>query len=239
MKSLPGSQPLLGEIPPKLVAGILGRSYDATPCLARSGSWFWRRGSWWWCRPRLLTSSLLLCSPRFLSAPALPYSSSFCSLVLLNVSFFFFCLFSLPLPFLLPLHWLRVVLLLSLVHSGGFAVTDEEDSVEGLFHQHCFLSSCCFLCFFLCYPVPPPPFLSPHCHLSSLISPTLRFGSSSSFYSQRTQAFCCNGRRASQWQGMSAAKRAPWLKLVTPALPLLQKPLQMKKVMNKWNDIVF
>jgi len=47
MKSLPGSQPLLGEIPPKLVAGILGRSYDATPCLARSGSWFWRRGSCW------------------------------------------------------------------------------------------------------------------------------------------------------------------------------------------------
>ena len=98
MKSLPGSQPLLGEIPPKLVAGILGRSYDATPCLARSGSWFWRRGSCWWCRPHLLTSSLLLCSPRFLSAPALSYSSSFCSLVLLTVSFFFFCLFSLSLP---------------------------------------------------------------------------------------------------------------------------------------------
>jgi len=107
MKSLPGSQLLLGEISPKLVAGILGRSYDATPCLARSGSWFWRSGSWWWCRPRPLTSSLLLCSPRFLSASALPYSSSFCSLVLLIVSFFFFCLFSLPPPFLPPLHWLR------------------------------------------------------------------------------------------------------------------------------------
>ena len=106
MKSLPGSQPLLGEIPLKLVAGILGRSYDATPCLARSGSWFWRSGSWWWCRPRPLTSSLLLCSPRFLSASALPYSSSFCSLVLLTVSFFF-CLFSLPPPFLPHLHWLR------------------------------------------------------------------------------------------------------------------------------------
>ena len=65
------------------------------------------------------------------------------------------------------------------------------------------------LLFFLCCPVPPPPFLSPHCHLSSLISPTLRFGSSSGFYSQRTQVFCGNGRRASQWQGMSAAKRAP------------------------------
>jgi len=89
MKSLPGSQPLLGETPLKLVAGILGRSYDATPYLARSGSWFWRRGSWWWCRPRLPTSSLLLCSPRFLSAPALLYSSSFCYFVLLTVSFFF------------------------------------------------------------------------------------------------------------------------------------------------------
>jgi len=74
MKSLPGSQLLLGEISPKLVAGILGRSYDATPSLARSGSWFWRSRSWWWCR--------------FLSASALPYSSSFCSLVLLTVSFF-------------------------------------------------------------------------------------------------------------------------------------------------------
>jgi len=30
MKSLPGSQPLLGEIPPELVAGILGISYDAS-----------------------------------------------------------------------------------------------------------------------------------------------------------------------------------------------------------------
>jgi hypothetical protein len=40
MKSLIGSQLLLKETPPKLVAGILGKSYDATPCLARSGSWF-------------------------------------------------------------------------------------------------------------------------------------------------------------------------------------------------------
>lgn len=28
-----GSQPLVGQIPPELVAGILGRSYDATPCV--------------------------------------------------------------------------------------------------------------------------------------------------------------------------------------------------------------
>jgi len=41
-----------------------------------------------------------------------------------------------------------VVVLLSLVHSGDFTVADADDSVEGLFHQHCFLSSCCFLCFF-------------------------------------------------------------------------------------------
>jgi len=33
VKSLPGSQLLLGEVLPELVAGILGRSYDATPCV--------------------------------------------------------------------------------------------------------------------------------------------------------------------------------------------------------------
>jgi len=33
MKSLPGSQPLLGEIPPELVTRILGRSFDVTPCI--------------------------------------------------------------------------------------------------------------------------------------------------------------------------------------------------------------
>ena len=124
MKSLPGSQPLLGEIPPKLVAGILGRSYDATPC-----------------------------SPHFLSASALPYSSSFCSLVLLTISFFF-SVFS---PFLLPFSPLCtgfvVVLLLSLVHSGGSPLQTKMTVWKGrstntapllLFHQHCFLSSCFF-----------------------------------------------------------------------------------------------
>jgi len=132
MKSLPGSQPLLGEIPPNLVARILRRSYDAAPCLARSGSWFWRRGSWWWCRPRLLTSSLLLCSPRFLSAfllsltlllSALSFSSlspssffssmplllSICSLppVFSSLRFtfsVFFLLCLVPSPVFLPLH---------------------------------------------------------------------------------------------------------------------------------------
>jgi len=92
MKSLPGSQPLLGEIPPNLVAGILGRSYDAAPCLARSGSWFWRRGSWWWCRPRLLTSSLLLCSPRFLSAFLFSLTLLLSALSFSSLSPFFFLL---------------------------------------------------------------------------------------------------------------------------------------------------
>ena len=45
--------------------------------------------------------------------------------------------------------------------------------------------------------------------LSRLHPPPPRFGSSSGFYSQRTQAFRGNGRRASRWRGMSAAKRAP------------------------------
>jgi len=101
---------------------------------------------------------------------------------------FFFYLFS---PFLLPFSPLCtgfvVVLLLSLVHSGSFAVADEDDSMEGLFHQHCFLSSCCFLCFFLSCPVPP------------LFSPPLLLGPSSSFYSQRMHALWQaygNGRRA-------------------------------------------
>jgi hypothetical protein len=44
---------------------------------------------------------------------------------------------------------------------------------------------------------------------TSVQSPPLRFGSSSGFYSQRTQAFIGNGRRASRWRGMSAAKCAP------------------------------
>ena len=114
MKSLPGSQPLLGEIPPNLVAGILGRSYDAAPCLARSGSWFWRRGSWWWCRPRLLTSSLLLCSPRFLSAfllsltlllSALSFSSLSPSFFLLNATSPL-CLLSPPCFLLFTFHLL-------------------------------------------------------------------------------------------------------------------------------------
>jgi hypothetical protein len=33
VKSLPDPQTLLGEVLPELVAGILGRSYDATPCV--------------------------------------------------------------------------------------------------------------------------------------------------------------------------------------------------------------
>ena len=60
MKSLPGSQPLLGEIPPDLVARILGRSYDATPCV-----WLPFRSIFSPClslflSPRLVLSSLVL-----------------------------------------------------------------------------------------------------------------------------------------------------------------------------------
>jgi len=66
---------------------------------------------------------------------------------LLSRSPSFFSVFS---PFLLPFFPLCtgfvVVQLLSLVHSGGFAVADEDDSVEGLFHQHCFLSSLFSFC---------------------------------------------------------------------------------------------
>jgi len=50
-------------------------------------------------------------------------------------------------------------------------------------------------------------FFSFLCH--SPLVPPFQFGSSSGFYSQRTLAFRGNGRRASRWRGMSAAKRAP------------------------------
>jgi len=40
MKSLPGSQPLLGGIPPELVAGILGMSYDASLSVSVSSPLF-------------------------------------------------------------------------------------------------------------------------------------------------------------------------------------------------------
>jgi hypothetical protein len=60
-----------------------------------------------------------------------------------------------------------------------------------------------------------PPVFSPRCHLSSLVSflsfflCPLVFGSSSGFYSERTQAFMVSGRE-SRWRGMSAAICAPW-----------------------------
>ena len=127
----------------------------------------------------------------------------FSSLVLLTVSFFFFCCVSalffffpslcrlfLPSSMFSPLcTGFVVVLLLSLVHSRGFAVADEDDSVEGLFRQHCFLSSCCFLYFILCCPVPPPPFLSPHCLLSYLLFPSPCLVLFLCFYSQNCMHF--------------------------------------------------
>ena len=90
-----------------------------------------------------------------------------------------------------------VVVLLSLVHSGGFAVADADDSVEGLFHQHCFFSSCCFLCFFS-FAVPFlllsffSLFLLSFFPLLSLFllsfSLLLLLGPSSGFYCQRMHA---------------------------------------------------
>jgi hypothetical protein len=68
VKSLPGSQPLLGEVLPELVAEILGRSYDVTPCV-----WLPFRSVFSSCPS--LTSSLCVC----LSLSLLP-----CSLVQLE-----------------------------------------------------------------------------------------------------------------------------------------------------------
>ena len=119
-------------------------------------------------------------STDFFSPPLFsPFSFCLCSPLL----FFFLlsrsphCLlfFSVFSPFLLPFSPLCtgfvVVLLLSLVHSGGFAVADEDDDVEGLFHQHCFLSSYCILCFF--FFAVPLLLLSP-LFLVSFV-PSLRF----------------------------------------------------------------
>jgi len=61
MKSLPGSRPLLGEIPPELVAGILGRSYDATPC-----TWLPFRSIFSSCPSLLLSLCLVLSFSLFL-----------------------------------------------------------------------------------------------------------------------------------------------------------------------------
>jgi len=61
MKSLPGSQPLLGEISPELVAGILGRSYDATPCV-----WLPFRSVFSSCPSLLLSLRLVLSFSLFL-----------------------------------------------------------------------------------------------------------------------------------------------------------------------------
>jgi len=84
MKSLPGSQPLLGEIPPELVAGILGRSYDATPCV-----WLPFRSVFSSC-PSLLLSLRLILSFSLLSharhlflAPSVPLSPVFFPLLCL------------------------------------------------------------------------------------------------------------------------------------------------------------
>ena len=93
MKSLPGSQPMLREIHPKLVAGILGRSYDATPCV-----WLPFGSVFSSCPSLLLSLRLVLSFSLFLFLVLLLFYSVaplLSSVTLL--CFFFFLTFSPPL----------------------------------------------------------------------------------------------------------------------------------------------
>ena len=87
MKSLPGSQPLLGEIPPELVAGILGISYDASLSVSS---------------PLSASGSLLLSVSFLSSSPVLLYRPLIWSLLLLFSVFISCSAHSLP-P-LFPAH---------------------------------------------------------------------------------------------------------------------------------------
>jgi len=84
MKSLPSSQPLLGEIPPELVAGILGRSYDVTPC-----AWLPFRSVFSSCPSLLLSLRLVLSFSLFLFLVFLMFRSVAPESLLLLFSVFF------------------------------------------------------------------------------------------------------------------------------------------------------
>jgi hypothetical protein len=106
MKSLPSSQPLLGEIPPELVAGILGRSYDLTPC-----AWLPFRSVFSSCPSLLLSLRLVLSFSLFLFLVFLMFRSVAPEslLLLFSVFFFFTALFFIScyahsLPPLFPAH---------------------------------------------------------------------------------------------------------------------------------------
>ena len=90
MKSLPSSQPLLGEIPPELVAGILGRSYDVTPC-----AWLPFRSVFSSCPSLLLSLRLVLSFSLFLFLVFLMFRSVAPEslLLLFSVFFLFYCSF--------------------------------------------------------------------------------------------------------------------------------------------------
>jgi len=206
----------------------------------------------------------------FVFLPVLPFSVSVsvcrlsrfllpCSLVQLEAKLvlgdeddgwqcFFLCFFSFLCCSRPPLcTGFVVVVLLLLVHSGGFAVADADDSVEGLFHQHCFFSSCCFLCFFS-FAIPFlllsffSLFLLSFFPLLSLFllsfSLLLLLGPSSGFYSQRMHALWQaygNGWWALWWWGnqprdmpLIAAPPLPFL----PQKPLLENSEQCAVILN-------
>jgi len=98
MKSLPGSQPLLGEIPPELVTGILGRSFDATPCV-----WLPFRSVFPSCPSLLLSLRLVLSLFLFLFLVLLLFCSVSCSSSSPLFSPFFFSSVVPPSSHVLPL----------------------------------------------------------------------------------------------------------------------------------------
>jgi len=107
MKSLPGSQPLLGEISPELVAGILGRSYDATPCV-----WLPFRSVFSSCPSLHLSLRLVLSFSLFLFLVLLLFCSVAPLISSITLLYFFFYIIALcfisyfahSLPPLYPAH---------------------------------------------------------------------------------------------------------------------------------------
>jgi hypothetical protein len=109
--------------------------------------------------------------------------------------FFFSPLFRFASVFLCFFSFTLLSLFLSFIHSLLFFFVSVLLSL---------LSS--LAAFFVSYAIPPYVFSS-LCPPSPCFSSYL-FDSFSDFYSQRMQVFFGNGRRASHWRGMSAARRA-------------------------------
>ena len=154
MKSLPGSQPLLGEISPELVAGILGRSYDATPCV-----WLPFRSVFSSCPSLLLSLRLVLSFSLFLFLVLLLFCSVAPLISSITLLYFFFIL----LLFALSHISLTLCLLSTQLISVFPPYVPLFLSFSPLFPLVFFflLSPCLFLLFFC--SIPPLAFIARGC----------------------------------------------------------------------------